>query len=74
MEGRLSFAGISAYSATKFALKGFSEALRAEVAPSGVTVLIVDPGNFRTGLLAASGKRLNETEGRARRRRAARCP
>ncbi|MGS2648302.1 SDR family NAD(P)-dependent oxidoreductase [Streptosporangium sp. LJ11] len=30
--GRLSFAGISAYSATKFALEGFSEALRAEAA------------------------------------------
>ncbi|WP_275412790.1 SDR family NAD(P)-dependent oxidoreductase [Planotetraspora phitsanulokensis] len=32
MGGRLSFAGIPAYSATKFALEGFSEALRAEVA------------------------------------------
>ena len=32
MGGRLSFAGISAYSATKLALEGFSEALRAEIA------------------------------------------
>lgn len=55
MGGRLSFAGISAYSASKFALEGFSEALSAEIAGFGVTVLIVEPGNFRTGLLTASG-------------------
>lgn len=54
MGGRLSFAGVSAYSATKFALEGYSEALRAEVAPLGLTVLIVEPGNFRTGLLTSS--------------------
>lgn len=50
MGGRLSFAGVSAYSATKFALEGLSEALVAEVAPFGVRVLIVEPGAFRTGL------------------------
>ncbi|WP_042419901.1 oxidoreductase [Streptacidiphilus anmyonensis] len=48
--GQLSFAGFSAYSATKFALEGFSEALAAEVAPLGVKVLVVEPGAFRTGL------------------------
>jgi NAD(P)-dependent dehydrogenase (short-subunit alcohol dehydrogenase family) len=50
MGGRLSFAGVSAYSATKFALEGLSEALAAEVAPFGIRVLIVEPGAFRTGL------------------------
>jgi NAD(P)-dependent dehydrogenase (short-subunit alcohol dehydrogenase family) len=50
MGGRMSFAGVSAYSATKFALEGWSEALAAEVAPFGIQVLIVEPGAFRTGL------------------------
>jgi NAD(P)-dependent dehydrogenase (short-subunit alcohol dehydrogenase family) len=48
--GRLSFAGVSGYTATKFALEGLSEGLAAEVAPFGIKVLIVEPGAFRTGL------------------------
>jgi NAD(P)-dependent dehydrogenase (short-subunit alcohol dehydrogenase family) len=49
MGGRVTFPGVGGYSATKYALEGWSEALAAEVRPFGITVLIVEPGAFRTG-------------------------
>ncbi|MEU6229439.1 SDR family NAD(P)-dependent oxidoreductase [Streptomyces sp. NPDC047042] len=48
--GQLSAPGFGAYSATKFALEGMSEALAAEVRQFGIKVLIVEPGAFRTEL------------------------
>jgi NAD(P)-dependent dehydrogenase (short-subunit alcohol dehydrogenase family) len=56
--GQLSFSGFSAYSASKFALEGLSEALAQEVQPFGVKVLIVEPGNFRTNLLGNAMRRM----------------
>jgi NAD(P)-dependent dehydrogenase (short-subunit alcohol dehydrogenase family) len=62
-EGRLvligSIGGIVAlpfqsfYSASKFALEGYGEALAYEVAPFGIAVTLVEPGNVRTGFTAA---------------------
>ena len=56
--GQLSFGGFSAYSASKFALEGMSEALAAEVAPFKIRVLIVEPGAFRTGFAADALKHM----------------
>ena len=46
--GRMSFPAVGSYSAGKFALEGWSEALSGEVAPFGISVLIVEPSRFRT--------------------------
>ncbi|MCX8560370.1 SDR family NAD(P)-dependent oxidoreductase [Mycolicibacterium mucogenicum] len=51
--GRMSFPGVSTYSASKFALEGWSEALAGEVAPFGIRVMLVEPSRFRTAFNAA---------------------
>jgi NAD(P)-dependent dehydrogenase (short-subunit alcohol dehydrogenase family) len=48
--GQTTAPGFGAYCATKFALEGFTETLRDEVAGFGIRTLIVEPGAFRTGL------------------------
>jgi len=51
-----------AYSASNFALEGFSEAFRIEVKPFGIHVVLIEPGDFKTSItknrikLAMSGK------------------
>ena len=42
--------GQSAYCASKFALRGFSEVLRGELAAAGTTVTTVHPGGIATGI------------------------
>lgn len=51
---RLAMPGSGYYSATKFALEGLSDALRKEVDPLGIRVLIVEPGAFRTDFAGRS--------------------
>ncbi|WP_329395510.1 oxidoreductase [Streptomyces melanogenes] len=58
--GQLSFAGFSAYSATKAALEQLSEALADEVTPFGIKVLIVEPGAFRTNLFGKGAAYFSE--------------
>jgi NAD(P)-dependent dehydrogenase (short-subunit alcohol dehydrogenase family) len=48
LAGLVGFAGNSAYSASMFALEGWSEALSRELGPFGINVTIVEPGGFRT--------------------------
>lgn len=47
--GKLSMPHLLPYSASKFALTGFSEGLRAELSGEGITVTTVFPGLMRTG-------------------------
>ena len=42
--------GIAVYCATKFGVVGFSEALRSELAGTGVQVSVICPGLIRTGI------------------------
>jgi NAD(P)-dependent dehydrogenase (short-subunit alcohol dehydrogenase family) len=49
--GLVGFEFCSAYAASKFGLEGWMESLHPEVAPSGITTTIVNPGFFRTELL-----------------------
>lgn len=48
--GIIAPAGQSAYSASKFAVRGFTECLRQELAPRGVGVTCVHPGGIATSV------------------------
>ncbi|BFZ17713.1 hypothetical protein BsWGS_20752 [Bradybaena similaris] len=48
--GRLAFLA-TPYTASKYAMEGFSDKLRREVSPQGIKVSIVEPGAFRTAIL-----------------------
>jgi NAD(P)-dependent dehydrogenase (short-subunit alcohol dehydrogenase family) len=53
LAGRLALPFQGHYSATKAAIAALSDALRIEVAPFGVTVTCVEPGDFATGFTEA---------------------
>jgi short-subunit dehydrogenase len=48
--GSIGFAWFSAYSASKYALRGFSQALRRELAETGVAVTYIAPRAVRTAI------------------------
>lgn len=50
MFGSIGFPGFAAYSASKFALRGFSQALRRELAGTGVGVTYISPRAVKTPL------------------------
>ena len=52
--GRLSMPFMGAYTATKFAVEGLTDALRVELQPFGVDVVIVQPGYIRTNFAETS--------------------
>ncbi|HTI90442.1 MAG TPA: oxidoreductase [Puia sp.] len=54
--GLLSAPAVGFYSATKFAVDGYSEALSKEVGPLGIKVIIIAPSNIRTDWAGRSAK------------------
>ncbi len=52
--GQMTFPLYSLYHATKWSLEGFSEALRYELEPLGVSVKIVEPGPIKTDFYSRS--------------------
>ncbi len=58
--GSIGYPGFTAYCASKFAIRGFSEALRRELADSRVKVLYVAPRATRTAMNAAPVVAMND--------------
>lgn len=61
--GSIAFAWFSAYSASKFALRGFSEALRRELGGTGISVTYIAPRAVRTKLNSEAVYRMAEATG-----------
>jgi len=57
--GAIGYPGYAVYSATKFAVRGFTEALRRELADTNVTVRYVAPRATRTGINTSAVERMN---------------
>jgi NAD(P)-dependent dehydrogenase (short-subunit alcohol dehydrogenase family) len=55
--GLVGYEFCTAYSASKFGLDGWMEALQVEVSPFGIETMIVNPGFFRTELLTEESTR-----------------
>jgi NAD(P)-dependent dehydrogenase (short-subunit alcohol dehydrogenase family) len=61
--GRVATPGMGAYNASKFALEGMSDALRAEVESFGVDVALVEPGPVETNFTERAERELDPLAG-----------
>ncbi len=50
ISGLMGLPGLAPYVSSKFAVEGFSESLRLEVAPFGIDVVLIEPGSYQTGI------------------------
>ncbi|MBM2621959.1 SDR family NAD(P)-dependent oxidoreductase [Actinoplanes sp. LDG1-06] len=60
LNGRLSMAGYGPYASSKFAMEAMSDALRNELAPHGVPVVVVEPGGVKTAMAGHGTARLSD--------------
>jgi NADP-dependent 3-hydroxy acid dehydrogenase YdfG len=58
-DGLIGFPGSGIYSATKFAIKGYSEALAQELAPLGIKLTLIEPGGFKTNIQSSTHSQLS---------------
>ena len=65
MGGRLVFPGGGVYHASKYAVEALSDALRYELRPFGVAVVLIEPGLIRTHFAATVGAKLSTLGGDA---------
>ncbi len=54
LAGKLVLPVNGTYSATKFALEALHDALRLELAPFGIQVVLIEPGNIRSNFMATA--------------------
>jgi len=64
ISGKMGFPGLSPYVASKYALEGWSEALRLEVKPFGINVSLIEPGSYNTNIWEI-GQKLSEATSEA---------
>ncbi|HEY1160985.1 MAG TPA: SDR family oxidoreductase [Terracidiphilus sp.] len=62
ISGRSGFPGVGSYSASKFALEGWSETLRLELKPLGIQVVLVEPGSFETDIWTRNAQISSRTQ------------
>jgi len=63
LAGLIGVPGQGFYSASKFALEGYSETLAIELTPFGIGVSLIEPGFFRTSLhegMSSSARRIDD--------------
>jgi NAD(P)-dependent dehydrogenase (short-subunit alcohol dehydrogenase family) len=58
--GRMAGPMIGTYHASKFGLVGLADTLRAELAPSGIRVIMIEPGAIATPIFAKAADNANE--------------
>lgn len=58
--GRTTFPAMGAYGASKYAVEALSDALRMELAPQGITVVLIEPSFVATDIADASSRERGE--------------
>ncbi|SFE01965.1 NADP-dependent 3-hydroxy acid dehydrogenase YdfG [Lentibacillus persicus] len=59
VSGKMALPGLAPYASSKFAVEGFSEALRLEMLPYGVHVVLIEPGSYQTDIWSKGMNELN---------------